>query len=671
MKRLTADSLHITTLCFMRRELQPLFRGSSLGTHCAGGSCLKGVDLTSDREPHGASCGFLPVFFAQTPAASALPLTKFTPLGSCFPGVFLEAGASKASRSRTGAPERGVDGLFFTSCKIIALLVVVLVSTPAFSQDTPAPASLSAPAAGESQSPAADPVARVPKTKVPPKVVIPFPLEAYRVIVEIGFDGKSIPLPAVRRSLLDQIRKGLDRMYGSAWDTQVRESDWLVPGGKQRLLRLTAEELLARYPESTAQKVLLIGIEETNGTFQISCREYDTRVQEMSPVLDEQSAEERNVSNIACRLIRDSFRPVLLFAKPTPVGGELEFLLQGGELTVPDPSAAFIRDGDVLRTFLRQMDRRNPDKLKSLTRLDLCYVRVTGFNDELRADTENSEDLPVNVEGFTRDSAAVYHDSGHVRGVLISHGPVPYGGAGRSVQQIALRQRPAATTSHVKLVLQARPDRPLICYRVDQVAKLRHTDTNEIPGVRVLTDRNGELEIAVDPLNPTFWLYVYSGSSLLARVPYAPGLLPMDTIKLPDDGLRLGVEGELYLFRDALVDTVAQKAVLTSLAKKAAANAQPEELEKFILQLDELPGQKEFMSRLNAIKTPATQKAVQQRNTSVKRKIEKLCLAMEESLTKFYSSDNKIREAQELEQLRKTAKMQPAATVTPGLVPLE
>lgn len=65
----------------------------------------------------------------------------------------------------------------------------------------------------------------------------------------------------------------------------------------------------------------------------------------------------------------------------------------------------------------------------------------------------------------------------------------------------------------------SRPDRPLICYRVDQVAKLRHTDTNETPAVHVLTDRNGELEIHVDPLNPTFWLYVYSGSSLFVRFP--------------------------------------------------------------------------------------------------------------------------------------------------------
>lgn len=562
------------------------------------------------------------------------------------------------------------------SLKFATFALIAMVSSHAFGQAEPVSAATAAvPAPADAapvvQAAIGDPQTKTPATKAAPKVVIPFPLEAYRVVVEVGFEGNATQLPAVRQALVDQIRKGLDRMYGAAWDAQVRESEWLIPGGKQRLFRLTTEELFARYPESIAQKVLLIGVEESNGTFQISCREYDTRVQEMSPVLDEQTAEELNVASIACRLVRDSFRPVLLFAKPTPVGGELEFLLQGGELAVPDPEAAFIREGDVLRTFLRQMDRRNPDKLKSLTRLDLCYVRVTGFNDELRADESGSDDLPVNVEGFTRDTAAVYYDTGHVRGVLISHGPVPYGGAGRSVQQIALRQRPAATKSHVKLVLQARPDRPLICYRVDQVAKLRHTDTNETPGVRVLTDRNGELEIAVDPQNPTFWLYVYSGSSLLARVPYAPGLLPMDTIKLPDDGLRLGVEGELYLFRDALVDTVAQKAVLMSLAKKASAEAKPDELEKLILQLDEMPGQKEFMSRLNAIKTPATEKAVQQRNTSVKRKIEKLCLSMEESLTKFYSSDNKIREAQELDQLRKTANMQPSATQAPGLVPAE
>ena len=549
---------------------------------------------------------------------------------------------------------------------IAALGLIAMASVPASAQEA-APATDAAAASAEAPSSTAETPKNPVTIKVPPKVVIPFAREAYRVFVEVGFSGIATQQPALRQDFVDQIRKGLDRMYGAAWNAQVQETEWLIPGRNERLHRLTAEELLLRYPESSAQKVVLIGIEESNGTFQISGREFDTRVQEMSPVLTEETGEDQNVANVACRLVRDSFRPVLLFEKPTVVGGELEFRLQAGELTVPDPTAAFIRDGDVLRTFLRQMERRNPDKLKLLQRLDLCYVRVTGFNTELRADVESPEDTSVSVKDVTRDTSAVYHDSGHVRGVLISHGPVPYGGAGRSVQQIALRQRPAATKSRVKLVLQTRIDRPLICFRVDKVSKLRHTDSNDAPGERVLSDRNGEIEIEVDPANPTFWLYVYSGSSLLARVPYAPGLLPQDTIKLPDDGLRLGVEGELYLFRDALVDTVAQKAVLISLAKKASAEGKLEEVDKFILQLDELPGQKEFMSRLNAIKTPATEKADLQRNASVKRKIEKLCLAMEESLTAFYSSDNKIREAQELEQLRKSAERK--AATTPGLVP--
>lgn len=561
---------------------------------------------------------------------------------------------------------------------IVPLGLLILVSLSASAQDAvpvqdtapvaeTASVTPTAPLSTEKPSSAAEAPKKTAATKAPPKVVIPFPREAYRVFVEIGFDGLATQQPALRQGLVDQIRKGLGRMYGAAWNAQVQASEWLIPGGQERLKRLTPEALLLRYPESSAQKVVLIGIEESHGIFKISCREFDTRVQEMSPVLTEQTGDVQDVANVATRLTRDSFRPVLLFAKTTIVGSELEFLLQAGELTVPDPTAAFIREGDVLRTFLRQMDRRNPDKLKVLQRLDLCYVRVTGFNTELRADVATKEDTPVSVKDVTRDTSAVYQDSGHVRGVLISHGPVPYGGAGRSVQQIALRQRPAATKSRVKLVLQTKVDRPLICFRVDKVSKLRHTDSNNVPSERVLSDRNGELEIKVDPENPTFWLYVYSGSSLLARVPYAPGLLPQDTIKLPDDGLRLGVEGELYLFRDTLVDTVAQKAVLMSLAKKASTEGKLEELDKLIVQLDELPGQQKFMSRLNTIKTPATAKADLQRNVGVKRKIEKLCLAMEDSLTAFFSSDNKIREAQELEQLRKFAERK--ATTTPSVVP--
>jgi hypothetical protein len=539
-------------------------------------------------------------------------------------------------------------------------------------QVTPVTENAALPKSGSSESttpateqPAPDSATRK-ETKAPE---VPFSSRPYKVTVTIGFDGSQTQFPAVRERLVEEIRRGLDRLYGPMWNAQVAASDWLIPASRNRLQRLTETDLLTRYPESTAEKVILIAVSGSHGVFEVSCREYDTRVQELSPMLSEQSGDFESVANIACRLARDSFRPVLLLAGPAINKTELEFFLQAGTIIPPDPSAAQIAEGDVLRTFLRQMDRRNPDQLKLLQRLDLCYVRVTSFNQELHTQELSPGDTDVVIEGKTADASETYVDSGHVRGILISHGLVPFGGRGRSMQQIALRQRPSASSSRVRLVLQSRPDRPLICYRVDKVAKLRHTDVSETPNVRILTDRNGAIEIAVDPQNPTFWLYVYSGSLLLARVPYAPGLIPEDIMKLPDDGLRLGVEGELYLLRDQLVDMVAQKAVFMSLAKKGAAAGDVPSVEAAIAQLDALPGPKDFDAMLNQIRTPALRKAEQQKNPGVKRKIEVLCEKMSESLTTFFATDKRLKEAEELKKLRQSAESGSFRALPPSTPP--
>ena len=526
--------------------------------------------------------------------------------------------------------------------------------------DTSVPKTLTEPAPSSN-------IAAATTENSPAVPEIPIPHKPYSVRVTIGFDGSESQDPGFRESCTSDIRQGLGRMFGSMWDTQVAASDWLIPVGDARLRRLKEAEVMARYPDPTTEKVILVSVASANGAFDVSCREYDSRVQELSPVLSEQTYDIQSVPGIACRLIRDCFRPVLLLSGTSIDKSELEFHLQAGCLIPPDPSAAQIAKGDVLRTFIRQMDRRSPGKLKLLQKLDLCYVRVTSFNEPLPAGVISSDDKDLKPEGQTTDSSEAVIDSGHVRGVLISHGFVPFGGRGRSMQQIALRQRPSASRSRVRLVLQSQPDRPLICFRVDKVAKLRYADTSDVPSVRILTDRNGELEINTDPENPTFWLYVYSGSLLLARVPYAPGLVPLDTMKLPDDSLRLSVEGGLYLFRDELVDNVALQAVHMSLAKKAADKGDVAGLEAAIKQLDELPGKEHFERELNSIQTPAVLKADQQKNPGVKRKIESLCRSMSASLATFYATDKRTKEAEELEKLRQSAASK--ATAVPPLTP--
>ena len=523
----------------------------------------------------------------------------------------------------------------------------------------------------EAPPPEATPSKVTPKSEVTaaePVVELPLPHRPYQVVVEVGFDGSDTRGPLVQSLLTEDIRKGLHRMYGHMWNANVRNSEWLIPASSYRLERLTEADFQSRYDGSAVEKVILIGVSGNQNAFEVSCREFDVRVQELTPLLKQQTNDIQEVGAIACRLARDSFRPVTMFIAPSVDKTELEFELQAGTLTPPDPTAAQIADGDVLRPFLRQLDRRNPGKVKSLQRLDLSYIRVTSFNQELRADAVSPDDSPVRVEDVT-SVPATYTDNGHVKGVLISHGLVPFGGRARSVQQIALRQRPAAAKSRVRLVLQTRPDRPLICFRVDRVSKLRQTDVNEMPGVRMLSDRNGDIEIEVDPQNPTFWLYVYSGSVLLARVPYAPGLIPRDTMKLPDDSVRLGVEGELYLLRDQLVDMVAQKAVYMSIAKKSAAEGNVPGMEAAITQLDALPGQKRFDELLNKIKTDAITTADQQKNTGARKKVEKLCTKMGESLTLFFAGDKRLREAQEIERLRQSAESRAAAAAPTSETP--
>jgi len=512
-----------------------------------------------------------------------------------------------------------------------------------------------APAATAAPPQATAPAATAPTTATTAADRTPFQQRPYRVTVEVGFSGTGATDPALRDDLVRQIRDGFERMYGAMWITRIKESNWFVPGTKAALERLEVPQLETRYVESEAEKVLLFAVECARDGFTVSCREHDVRIQELTPVISRSVFTAAAVANTACELGRDSFRPILMYTAKTIDKTELEFVVQAGLILPPDPSAAQLQEGDVLRTFLRQMDRKNPGKVKLLQRLDLCYVRITGFNEVLGIGEAATDEQAVRVEGVETPPSEAWVDTGRARGVLLSHGLVPFGTKGRNLQQIGVRQRPIAASSQVRLVLQNRPDRPLICLRVDQVAKLQQTDVSTSPPMRILTDRRGELTLRTDPKNPTFWLYAYSGSTLLARVPYAPGLIPVDTVKLPDDSIRLGVEGDLYLLRDELVDMVAEKAVHMSLAKKASAAKNGDGFVEAVTAMNSLPGKDAFGLKLNEIRAPAVNRAEQAKNSAAKRRIESLIGKMSDSLTKYFAPEKRVAEADDLLKLRREA----------------
>ncbi len=453
----------------------------------------------------------------------------------------------------------------------------------------------------------------------------------YTVKVSVAIEGHFLADQAERAEVVNSIREAISRMYGRMWVADVEENDWLVPVNKRRLEWLENEDLLDRYPETEFQKAFLVTVESAGSSFVISCREYDSRIQELTPVSSRTTQDVRSIASITTGLLRDSFRPCVLYQRSfnDETGRRfMEMQVQAGEIPPPDPSAEQVIENDVLRPFVRQMNRREPNKLDRLLRLDLSYVRVMGV------DRETSPGL--------------------VKGFFITHSPYsPFGGKGRAIQHLAVRQRPAADQSKVRLVLQGRPDKPLVSHRIALAYQLHYKDEEDGPQTKLVSDRNGEVVIDIKPDHPTFWIRVYSGASLLARVPYAPGLIPSDTIELPDDSIRLGVEGEIQLLADELVDAIALRAVLLARARKSAEAGDVEQLESLFARYDQVPAKDYFLEKVNNVRIPAVREANERRLSTAR--IRQLCDGLQSTVTNFFSDQKRSERMIEIQQLKALA----------------
>ncbi|MCP4169460.1 MAG: hypothetical protein GY758_01665 [Fuerstiella sp.] len=491
-------------------------------------------------------------------------------------------------------------------------------------------ASLTEPTDAQTSTDAAaveQPVAVAAATEKEAEVEIPFGSRPYRVRISIAFDNQSATRNAVREQFIGDVELAVARMYGRMWAADIEINEWLIPGHEARLERLQLPDVFDLYPEEECDKAFILTVESSGRTFNISCREYDPRIHELTPLYSERTLDPRSVGAVAARLMRDSFRPVLLYVRQfdDEEGRSLmELQTQAGELRPPDASADQVRKGDVLRPFVRSMERRNPKKLQQLKALPLSYIRAMSVDREVAR--------------------------GMVTGYYATHMTFSlFGGKGRRLQHLAVRQRPTAGRSRVRLVLQSRQDKPLISHRLAIAYQLGWKDEEDGPQTQLVSDRNGEVVIETRENHPTFWIRVYSGASLLARVPYAPGLLPYDMVALPDDSVRLGVEGELQLLQDQLIDSIAMQGVLLARARKAAEAQDAKAVEKLLGDYRNVPAKKEFLESISNIRIPAVQESTRRRMGSTR--IDRLCQKLGESVETFFSDEKRVERQAELKQI--------------------
>ena len=171
--------------------------------------------------------------------------------------------------------------------------------------------------------------------------------------------------------------------------------------------------------------------------------------------------------------------------------------------------------------------------------------------------------------------------------------------------------------------------------------------------VSLMTDRDGTVTITGDGSNMPIMLAVHSGKSALAKVPLLPGLEAETQVRLPDDTVRLNVEGQLAVLEAEVIDAVAKRAVLMARTRSAIRENDWKSVDEFLKRIDEISGPARLQTELTIIRERGVSAALARKDTSAQRRIERLCSQTSE-LIETYLSLEKVRQfREETAELRK------------------
>jgi hypothetical protein len=364
------------------------------------------------------------------------------------------------------------------------------------------------------------------------------------------------------------------------------------------------------------------------GRYLLAARRWDRTTEQLGPTATSETMDSRDVGASAMRLVEELFRPVLVVDRLVEETGKLHLRLQGGDLAAVDEEAGPLKrqvaPGDMLAPLFRYLDKDGV--VQRVQFLPWTYLVVETV--------ERSEVVCEVISGIR----------------------VPLGTSRKkSVESLAVGVRPSFPATRLVVLPQSQPVRPLVGHYV-VVAPRRFAKDEPMDDVlRLVTDRGGSVRVPLDPEQPLVWLYVSSGSNLLARVPFVPGVEAAATIEVPDDALRLEVEGEIAQLKGRLVDLVAKRFTLLSRARLFAKQKDATRVQEQLAALEALPGPNDFQQELNGIRVPAIEAARRRNDRLAQRRIERLCSETADLIRRYLDPDKVRQLREEIEELQITA----------------
>lgn len=489
-----------------------------------------------------------------------------------------------------------------------------------------------------------------PAAQQPMAAALPVELQPYHVRIRIDFETALRLGEEFRRLVLTAVHDSLERYVGQFWLTEVTEENGTTFSGTAGLKRLRADTVPSGAADEDVQKVYLLSVASSGGGFRVAGREWDAATRQLGPLAASEIVyDRRELTETFLRVVHDLFRPVAVVEQQK--SGAVLLRARGGDLPPPDEDWQPLRPGKLFESYYGFL---NKDKaVDRIQQVPWTYL-TTG------------EEVRPGVAECTVTSG--------LRSPLTSR---------RRIQTLALGINRRAAATRLSLVTRPPSSRPLAGVEVeispvqnpveDKGTGEKTGDAATLP--RLVANRNGVVVVNSDaaPSGQPVWLLVRSGQALLARVPFVPGVRDIEVLELPDDSLRLETEGSVALLQAELVDTVARRAVLISLAKSRAKDNQWAAVDDLLKQLGAMPRAQNFLGKLNAIRIPARQTARARRDRTTELRIDKLCDETAELVTNYLDEEKLTELREELAELRQVAEEQAKldADIKAGLDPAQ
>ncbi len=412
-------------------------------------------------------------------------------------------------------------------------------------------------------------------------------LSSYRIQVHLAVDTSARPQADLREKIANELKQ---RIYATLYPL------WSVE------LTLPPKDSMPKRADSQRgfDKEMFLKVTATVGGYRLECREVDHTVNTQGPVLRRTVRQGWMLPEQCFDLLRATFAPLVKIRRVPEDANHMLAYFKGSRLPRRSKESPFTQLGSVYQPLRVRTNRQGDVQTNGIAPVPWTYLTL----EEMRKEV-----------GFFRVHTGTRHPFGVRRRGRVEH------------FAIALRYPPGNT--RVRFFAQHDQTQALSGYEV-----FRRESAEQPSQPLGLTNSQGAIEVSSLGTRVST-LFLRSDGKLLAKVPIAPGAVPVVEVPVADDIARLNAQASLTSLREQLIDLVARRNILMARVRDRMANDQFEEAQELLSQLDSLPGRAHFAQLLSVAER-------NQRNRSnaprVQARIEKMFADTRKLLGRFLST---------------------------------